>query len=555
MDGTVFQLTTESYISIFLWKSLKAQNEIRIKLVARTNYEEGTAVAINFDGIDYKMSDGKINGKLPMLELNGCHVIVGLCSVLRGVCRLMKPDALATQLLGFKENCLLAPSEVSNWTNFCEREMVKCTEHLQESSGEVQFPLELIKLERDLANPVRVHNIYKVVRDKNNDKSIKSGSKVSLEHKYCHGDEINLSDFMLYAIYKLIFSYVNFSSVDILPLTHKWFKNMELENFKDIYGSLKRGTVNSKESSLILSGEIPQVTEDGKYFSLLKRELTGYKNKTRRSDFTDQSELEIVLNKLKLLDVKICSSPGDENQSSINDDFVQELLECGDLPAKRIQRKKSQLKSLANEVLKVAQRNDIIVDFCSGTGHLGFLIAKLLPACRIIVLENKEESITRAKATAEKLQLHNVSFYQCNLTNFEERFDIGLSLHACGVATDLVLRKCWANKASFICSPCCYGKIQDLDCLPQSQIYREALSSSDIIKISHCSDQTHDPENVKNININIKKAQQGYFCMDVIDTDRLLRAKEFGYSTELKRLFPENCTLKNRLLIGVAPRC
>lgn len=134
---------------------------------------------------------------------------------------------------------------------------------------------------------------------------------------------------------------------------------------------------------------------------------------------------------------------------------------------------------------------------------------------------------------------------------FNETFAIGLSLHACGVATDLVLRKCWKAKASFICSPCCYGKIQDLGSLPQSRIYRQVLTSRDLINISHCSDQTHDPQNVK--NINMEKSRQGYYCMDVIDMDRLLRAEELGYLTQLKRLFPENCTLKNRLLVGVFP--
>jgi len=135
---------------------------------------------------------------------------------------------------------------------------------------------------------------------------------------------------------------------------------------------------------------------------------------------------------------------------------------------------------------------------------------------------------------------------------FNEKFTIGLSLHACGVATDLVLKKCWSHQASFICSPCCYGKIQDLGSLPQSQAYREILTSRDLINISHCSDQTHDPKNVK--HINIEKCAQGYFCMDVIDTDRLGRANELGYTTQLKRLYPEDCTLKNRLLVGVHPR-
>jgi hypothetical protein len=128
-----------------------------------------------------------------------------------------------------------------------------------------------------------------------------------------------------------------------------------------------------------------------------------------------------------------------------------------------------------------------------------------------------------------------------------------VGLHACGIATDLWLNKCYKASASFVCSPCCYGKIQELGnlILPQSQIFRQTISTREFINISHCSDQTHDEKNVK--HINLEKAQQGYFCMDVIDTDRSLRAKELGYDVRLTRLTPEDCTPKNRLLIGLSP--
>jgi hypothetical protein len=105
--------------------------------------------------------------------------------------------------------------------------------------------------------------------------------------------------------------------------------------------------------------------------------------------------------------------------------------------------------------------------------------------------------------------------------------------------------------ANFICSPCCYGKIQDLGNLPQSKIFQQVLNAKDIINLSHCSDQTHDEKNVK--HVNIEKVQQGYYCMDIIDSDRAFRAAELGYVVKLTRLFPENCTLKNRLIIGKIP--
>lgn len=147
--------------------------------------------------------------------------------------------------------------------------------------------------------------------------------------------------------------------------------------------------------------------------------------------------------------------------------------------------------------------------------------------------------------------MHNeISNYFQNY--FNENFDIGISLHACGVATDLVLAKCWRKCATFVSSPCCYGKIQNLGCLPQCAAFSKVLSADEMIKISHCADQTHDVKNVK--HATEAKTHQGYFCMDVIDTDRLLRSRELGYVTQLKRLYPEECTPKNRLLVGVHPR-
>lgn len=416
----VFHLTTESYICIFLWKFLNAKDEIRVKLAKTNNANNVPPVPINFNGIKHDIFEEKLDRKLPMLQLDGCHNVVGLCSVLRGICRLMKltpAGPIATQLLGFKENCLMSPSEVSLWTSFCEREMLACAERLLTSTEErVQFPLEMMKFERDLANPVRCHNVYKVARDAKNDQSVKSGSEVDLEHRYCHGIEASLSDVVLYSLYKLIFTTsVNTTSVeDIIPLTLKWFKNLELEHLNETYKTLRHATLEVEKVAVTFSNEIPQVNSDGKYFSLFKRDLTGCKGRNRRN-FTEQSAIDIILDKLKSLNIDIKSDPGDPSQDSINDDYVDELLRCGELPAQRLDNKKSQLKSLTNEVLKIAQPGDVIVDFCSGTGHLGFLIAKLLPDCHVIILENKEESINRAKVKAKMLQLHNVTFYQCNL--------------------------------------------------------------------------------------------------------------------------------------------
>jgi hypothetical protein len=216
----VYHVSTESYITIFLWRLLKTEN-VKLKLVKSTK-DQDTTVPMNLGSVQKEIIEGDVERKLPMLQLDGCHYVVGLCSVLRGICRAAKGSStgeLATQLLGFKENCLMSPSEVSLWTNFCEREMVECSKRLRRATSELEFPIELMKLETDLGNPVRVHNVYKVARDLRKDQSIKSGSELNLEHKYCHANEPNLSDVILFSIYKLIFS----TSIDINDVSHNSF--------------------------------------------------------------------------------------------------------------------------------------------------------------------------------------------------------------------------------------------------------------------------------------------------------------------------------------------
>ena len=66
--------------------------------------------------------------------------------------------------------------------------------------------------------------------------------------------------------------------------------------------------------------------------------------------------------------------------------------------------------------------------------------------------------------------------FQCNLGYFKGDFDVGVCLHACGVATDMVLQQCIDRKASFVLCPCCYGSIQNTHLInyPRSQYYRKA---------------------------------------------------------------------------------
>ncbi|KFM64687.1 Glutathione S-transferase C-terminal domain-containing protein, partial [Stegodyphus mimosarum] len=219
----------------------------------------------------------------------------------------------------------------------------------------------------------------------------------------------------------------------------------------------------------------------------------------------------------------------------------------GDLPEKRVSRKCQQIESIVTAVLKVALPTQTIVEFCAGGGHVGLLLAYYLPSCKVILIENKESSMQRAKSRAEALNLKNVAFFQCNLDYFKGSFDMGVSLHACGVATDLVIQQCIKNKASFVCCPCCYGGVQNTHLLsyPLSKKFcSTGLSYKDYTLLAHFADRTE---------VNTPTAEQGELCMGLIDTDRALYAEESGYKVELTTLQPITCSPKHNLLIGISP--
>jgi hypothetical protein len=121
-----------------------------------------------------------------------------------------------------------------------------------------------------------------------------------------------------------------------------------------------------------------------------------------------------------------------------------------------------------------------IVDFAGGTGHLAVPLALLLPHCEIVCVDLKKWSLdllhrridgcldgpvarnshvhveNEARATKS---LPNLFTYYGSIQSYPDSFDIGISLHACGEASDWVLRKCLQKNASFVLCSCCCGKL------------------------------------------------------------------------------------------------
>ncbi|CAK1586796.1 unnamed protein product [Parnassius mnemosyne] len=505
-------------------------------------------------------------------------IISGLCGVARHICKYRSMKNLSHEheegLLGFRKSCLQAPNEVSIWTKFCEVDIIKTVNNILGSDQLQEIPKNLIRFENHLNKPVKLHNIYKIARElkkenmnlnsneiKQDTKEMsqkervskprkwKSNIKKSLEidcttkieelhisHKFAEGPFLTLADLILFISYYIIIQSIGTTYFEsLLPLTYKWFDNIanitELRNILDI---LPKVTIKPLKIDNVI---VPTIDDVSLYKSDPKR------HNPKKRLFTKESDIENALSALQDgMELKITYN---KMNSGIKwDDIPNGANPCaGHLPDDRIVRKSQQLENLALAVLNIAKDGDLIVDFCSGSGHLGILLAHLLPKCTVILLENKEQSLLRARARVHEMCLKNVLLFQCNLDFFVGKFDIGIALHACGVASDLVLDKCLKANAKFVLCPCCYGSLHATDRLtyPRSAKF-SSINIDQYLCIGHAADQTHKDHHL---------AERGAKCMAVIDSDRARLAEEFGYRVTLSRLTPLSCTPKNNLLIGI----
>uniref|UniRef100_A0A8D8CU27 Glutathione S-transferase C-terminal domain-containing protein homolog n=1 Tax=Culex pipiens TaxID=7175 RepID=A0A8D8CU27_CULPI len=575
-DGTL-EIPIETYVVLVVCKYLRQPevgrdlqiNFVQSKTIVEERRRDSITVKLtNFPALFHKTGHWPPAAKycqLPTL-LDNTLIVSGLCGICRRITKAhleCSPLANPKQILGFKGNTLLAPAEISMWTKFCEVDIEKCVRdvlQLEDTTTLVDLPEDIGKLESHLAQPLKAHNIYKLI---NKVKNVKVSSNQEFQqldssdsrfdfhenHKFAEGYEKTLADVIVFACMNLIRKRVQHPNLATkLPLLNAWYERVQKHDDGELLQVCEQ--FQPSVTPLPLDGIAVDVPAT---FSLYKSDTKKLNLLGEKILTTNQPEVLGILEKVERLKLDIGSVPNDREENLFDWGAVpvDAKPEGGKLPAKRLAKKQHQLECLANEIIALATPGDIIVDFCSGTGHLGILLAQLLPECTIYLLENKEESQQLAMDRVVRLGLTNVVYFQCNLDYFTARFDVGVSLHACGVATDIVLEKCFEHRARFVSCPCCYGKLYEFDRIryPRSGVFqRSELLLKEYLCIAHCADQTHDLESSRT---NVAKSQQGFFCMDVIDKDRALRAEEFGYSVVVKRLRPENCTPKNRVLVGV----
>lgn len=543
-----FDVPLETLIIYFVYRQLKTPYEINfIESISKRDISFTVFIDTDYK-ILKKLPISATYCVAPLVVTNNVTIVSGLCSVAR---QLIKSSGLhddSRKLLGFREACLMACNESSVWTKFCEIDMVKMIKSFL-NEPDVYFaesrviPEDLSRFECHLSQPVRIHNVYKVAQDqaklKNKivDVSTQTPKEhLDLEHSYGEGPYMTLADVILYPVVHIYHEVVG---IEGLPLVHAWYVNMTKQ--------VKSIQIENLPDFRIFAQDKEVVERDIERQSLYVSDPKRYKPRNRV--FTKQPDVLNALNIVNTLDVnvEICDKPfGFDVDFNWLDIPLEANPEGGALPKSRMKRKCEQLENLTKAVMKIAKPQQTIVDFCSGSGHLGILLAIKLPKCKIILLENKEASLKRARERVEKLQLDNVVLLQCNLDYFKGDFDVGVSLHACGVATDLVIQHCLRRNAAFVACPCCYGGVHVCHHIsyPRSTIFRNSqLTLRDYLVLGHSADQTHDAQNAK--------TKQGIECMNIIDTDRKYQAEESGYKVFLAKMIPDTCTPKNNILVGI----
>ncbi|KAM6428918.1 glutathione S-transferase C-terminal domain-containing protein [Rhynochetos jubatus] len=605
--GGIFPLHTS--ISLFLLSYCDCRS-FKVFLVPTGDSGDGQLVARSLPGgLEVRsVSRGQLPAvvqscSLPaVVEKGGTFCRAGLSVVLRHIVqKTYEADPSrkeVLELLGFKKTCLKACAEVSQWTRLCEISIPLAVEgFLTASPAHCQaVPPDILQLERKLGEPVRVHNDDKIRRQKlqqqkagakaavpvRGEEATEEGEPVEvhedplpslelsiafskllvqdvsdavsreapsvrrtktsdlplLDHVFAEGLYFTLADLVLLpCIHQFLVSSKNQGRnlVD-LPLICSWYRRVQ-----DVPG-VKQAAGKCHMELLQLPESMAAPEERLQALSSVPEELE------ENGDSHFVGGPRPTMTKLMENGIEAKFSPHPCPSWTLDWSSLPAAVSPGEgkMSRARALRKQQQLNNLVAAVTQLAKPGDVIVDFCSGGGHVGIVLAHTMPSCQVVLIENKELSLIRAKDRSDELRLNNISFIHANLDYFNGTFNIGVALHACGVATDMVIERCVRARAAFVVSPCCYGFVQNTVKFryPQSRQFKEILSYKEHMVLCRFADQTA-------AQLPPERKRIGKQCMGLVDLDRAWAAAERNYSVQVMSMEPESCSPKNNMLVGV----
>ena len=158
-------------------------------------------------------------------------------------------------------------------------------------------------------------------------------------------------------------------------------------------------------------------------------------------------------------------------------------------------------------------------------------------------------TFTPAKERIAAAQLTNVKTFCGFIDEYHEHFDVGIALHACGEATDIVMEKCIEERAAYVLAPCCVGKIKSSNlAYPRSATLAAELTRTQYEVLAKAADFGHSSSTaVAQTDTNRRRRR----CKTLLESDRNMCAEEAQYDTFMFIMHPPTATPKNDVLVGV----
>ena len=234
---------------------------------------------------------------------------------------------------------------------------------------------------------------------------------------------------------------------------------------------------------------------------------------------------------------------------------------AGGLKGDRAKRKRWQIENMARAILPLARPGCKIVEFCGGSGFLCLPLAALLPSCTFIMVDMKERSVEIARERLCASGMRNVEIILGRIENAVDKigkFDIGLSLHACGAATDIAMDICLDADADYVMCPCCVGKINSAQVkgtYPRSDQFAGALNAERQLDFMYRSLAAAADYGGRNVTAYTSMERRRRTAKSLVESDRNARSHETKkYATMMYVMEPRDASPKNDVIVGVAPR-
>ena len=215
---------------------------------------------------------------------------------------------------------------------------------------------------------------------------------------------------------------------------------------------------------------------------------------------------------------------------------------------------------IIKDTLKYLPNDDIVIwDLCCGKSYLSFAVYYyfreiLGKNIKIYGVDLKKDVIEYCSSVAEKLSFNGLVFFHgdINEVSLPAKPHMVMSLHACDIATDIVLNKAVFDKASVILStPCCQhelaGKIKsdNISFITDYPILKQKLSSliTDALRCQGlkscgysvtCLEFIDPEETPKNMMIKAIKTSSG---SEVEKENYLKLCEEYNATPHFKNVF------------------